>query len=123
MYNPNGTKPCIGYLNIESMTDETIKIKRKGVEGDNIIVSNVCHKLEGAYIITSFQMSNDIIRLRVCGSRTAKNCARAFKYYSLLEVTSPAQYLLQVEEKKSKSRLKGHSPQKITDDQNYYQLC
>ena len=56
MYNPNGTKPCIGYLNIESMTDETIEIKRKGVEGDNIIVSDVCHKFEGAYIITSLRV-------------------------------------------------------------------
>ena len=128
-YNPNGTKPRIGYLKIVTMTDEVIVIERKGYVGENIVTSDVKHKLQGAYVITSFQMSNDVIRLRVCGSKNAADFVKAFEYYSLWEITSSAKRLLQKEAKQMKRNQsgRGFSSKKIlkTDsiDSGYLQMC
>ncbi len=124
LWNPNVSKPRIGKLKIETMKGEIIEVNRKGV-GENIVNSDVNHTLEGAYIITSFQMSNDIIRLRVCGSKRAKDFLSAFDYYSLWEIASPAEKLLHEEAKRQKAMLPkdGKSFRTRTIEKGYVQMC
>jgi len=129
LYNVNGSKPRIGRLKIETMNNEVIEIKRKGVSAEGIITSDVNHTLEGAYIITSFQMSNDIIRLRVCGSKKATDFLAAFEYYSLWGIASPARKLLLKEAKQQRAMLKGHPCRNrsievtASEEEGYIQLC
>jgi len=103
LYNPKTSKPRIGYLRLETMTGDVIEIIRKGV-AENIVTSDVRHTLEGAYIITTIQMSNDIIRLRVCGSKRPEDFLDAFDYYSLWEVTPLAKKLLEKEAKRPRQK-------------------
>jgi hypothetical protein len=101
MYNPKTSKPRIGYLKIETMSNKIIEIDRKGA-CENFVTSDFRHCLEGAYIITQFQMSNDIIKLRVCGSKTAKSFIDAFEYYSLWGIASSALKMLKKEQRKER---------------------
>ena len=87
-------KPRIGYLRLEMINGEVIEINMKGVN-KSFALKEVYHKLEGVFIITSFQMSSTILKLRVCGSRTAEDFLTAFDYYSLWEITSAAERLLE----------------------------
>ena len=96
VYNPNTSKPRIGYLKIETMTNAIIEINGKGID-ENIVNSDVRHRLEGAFIITQFQMSNHIIKLRVCGSKDAQSFMDAFDYYSLWPISSSGMKLLNKE--------------------------
>lgn len=101
MYNPKTSKPRIGYLKIETMSNKIIEIDRKGA-CENFVTGDFRHCLEGAYIITQFQMSNDIIKLRVCGSKTAKSFIDAFEYYSLWGIASSALKMLKKEQRKER---------------------
>ena len=124
MYNPKTSKPRIGYLRIETMNNKIIEIDRKGV-CENFVTSDVRHCLEGAYIITQFQMSNDIIKLRLCGSKTANAFMDAFEYYSLWGITSSAQKMLQKEQKKGRraASLLDKSAGKETFDEKVMREC
>ncbi len=85
----NTSLPRIGYLKIEKLNGETVEIYQKGLNED-IQISDVKNVLSGVFIITSFQMSDAILRLRVCGSPTARNFLDAFEYYSLWGLNSNA---------------------------------
>ena len=50
--------------------------------------------VEGVYIITVFQMSESVILLRLCGSKSVDDFQRAFEHYSLWEVDKSADKLL-----------------------------
>lgn len=95
-------KPRIGYLRLEMINGEVIEINMKGVD-KSLTLKDVYHKLEGVFIITSFQMSSSILKLRVCGSRTAEDFLTAFDYYSLWEITPPAERLLEEYQKHLKT--------------------
>ncbi len=105
----HSSTPRIGYLKIEKLfsSHENIEIHRKGPVDDDCYVSDVKHVLEGVFIITTFQMSDDIIRLRVCGSPSAKDFMAAFEYYSLWELGTNATNILQAEIAKEKSHKLG----------------
>mmetsp|Transcript_8256 Transcript_8256/g.15555 ORF Transcript_8256/g.15555 Transcript_8256/m.15555 type:complete len:594 (-) Transcript_8256:103-1884(-) len=103
IYN-NTTKPRIGYLKIDLLADRTSVIIERP-EGDNIKLGEV-HSLEGVYIITTFQMGNDILSLRVCGSKKASDFRKAFKYYTLWSLTKDAKEAL---DKASKAEVVGKS--------------
>ncbi len=130
----NCSTPRIGYLKIKLLggNRETIVIKRRSLVNDNMHVSDVKHKLEGGvYIITSFQMSNDIIRLRVCGSPNANDFLNAMEYYSLWELSENAKTILLREARKvngGKSKISGKLDAKKLkdldefDDDKYYSL-
>ena len=92
--HPMSTKPRVGYLKLEKMNGEVIEIKEKGTDNESVGVSDVRYALTGAFIITTFQMSNAIIRLRVCGSYKAADFLSAFEYYSLWNVSEKAKALL-----------------------------
>jgi hypothetical protein len=129
LFNVHGSKPRIGRLRIETIKGEIIEIQRKGYEGDTIINSDANHTLEGAFIITSFHMCNDIIRLRVCGSKKAADFTAAFEYYNLWAITPSAKQLLEKEasrQKKAQRRglaKKGYVESKLSDEDDYVNLC
>ena len=76
----NTSSPRIGYLKIEMLgTNYVMEVKRP--EEERVKLGKE-HTLEGVLVITTFQMSNDVLRLRVCGSKTASDFAKAFEYYN-----------------------------------------
>lgn len=87
---PRATKPRVGCLILTKIDGEEVRITRNrdihGLVGINI----KRHSLEGLFIMTSFQMSEDVLKLRVCGSRNVRNFLEAFDYYSLWDVTVEA---------------------------------
>ena len=89
--------PRIGYLKIEKFNDQgEVEIIGKGVN-EEIHVCDNKYVLEGVFIITSFQMSDFIFRLRVCGAPNARDFLNAFDYYSLWGLTSNAARTLERE--------------------------
>lgn len=89
----NSSKPRIGYLRLEMLNGRKVVIGLKTVN-KSITVRDVYHSMEGVFIITTFQMSGSILRLRVCGSYDALDFEKAFDYYSLWYVSSHARKLL-----------------------------
>lgn len=89
------SKPRIGYLKIVKYNGEELTIIRDNAGCDSIQVSDVRHVLKGLFIITSFEMSNDISRLRICGSPNAKHFLNALKYYSLWGLSDNAKKTLE----------------------------
>lgn len=101
----NTSKPRVGYLRLEMLAGYTVDYERPHEE--NIKLGEE-HSLEGVYLITCFQMSNDILRLRVCGSKTAEDFMKAFDYYALFPLSSSAKGLLSKHITKSnKGRMQG----------------
>jgi len=95
-YYPNSTLPRIGYLRIEMLyTGDVIEIEGKDSFNSNI--SLLCKEeyvLKGIFVITSFQMTSYVNRLRLCGSYNADNFIKAFDYYSLWDITPVAMQIL-----------------------------
>ena len=91
----NTTHPRIGFMEIVLLDDTKDPIVIKRPENDEVELDeeNV-EVLDGVYVITSFQMSNDVLRLRVCGSTEAVNFEKAFDYYSLWGMNKRAKKLL-----------------------------
>ncbi|CAB9518354.1 expressed unknown protein [Seminavis robusta] len=52
------------------------------------------YTITGVYIITSFSMSDDVTRLRICGSQSTESFMEAFRYYNLWPLESSAKELL-----------------------------
>lgn len=96
IYGPakNTSKPRVGYLKLEMVAGYTVEYERP--HEDSIDLGEA-HTLEGVYLITTFQMSNDILRLRVCGSQTAAAFKTALEYYTLWPLSSSAAKLLDKE--------------------------
>jgi len=100
----NSTKPRIGYLKIEMLgEDETIEVKRPADEAELISLGEP-NELEGVFVITTFQMSDDILRLRVCGSKKAVDFEKAFEYYTLWPLSSRAKKTLREAKKNEKAQ-------------------
>ena len=94
-YLPMTTKPRVGYLKLEKMNGEIVEIEQKGADNETSGVNHKRYSLEGgAFIITTFQMSNTIIKLRVCGSYVAEDFLKAFEYYSLWDISPGARSLI-----------------------------
>lgn len=89
----NSIKPRIGYLRLEMINGEVVEINMKTVN-KAVGVDDMTHELDGVFIITTFQMSSTILRLRVCGSYNAADFVKAFDYYSLWGITPYARRLL-----------------------------
>lgn len=87
---PSTTNPRVGYLRLTKVNGEVIKIVRKEDPFDIVGISDVSNELEGLYIITTFQMSEDVIKLRVCGSLSPLDFLKAFDSYSLWDIDSTA---------------------------------
>ena len=86
-------KPRIAYLRLEMMNGKVVEINMKTVDNE-VGVDDVYHELEGAYIITAFQMSSSVLRLRICGSKYSEDFLKAFEYYSLWDINCQARRLL-----------------------------
>jgi len=87
---PRTTKPRVGYLRLTKINGEVVEIKRKKDPYNVVGLSDVKNTLEGLFIITTFQMSEDIINLRVCGSYRPIDFLSAFESYSLWDINSGA---------------------------------
>lgn len=84
---PNTSQPRVGYLKLDLLNGETVEVKKDISVGVTIAneeievtdiekdvrISEIHHELEGVFIITNFQMSNHVLRLRLCGSRNARD--------------------------------------------------
>lgn len=95
--NPNTSQPRVGYLKIEMLNGQTVEVKRTFEEG-NVGLCSEEYSLKGVYMITMFQISTDILRLRVCGSRTAGDFEAAMNYYALWPMSSNAEKLLKIDQ-------------------------
>ena len=91
-------KPRIGYLRLELLNGEVVEINMKTVN-KSIGVEDKYYQLTGVFVITTFQMSSAILRLRLCGSYQAKDFLKAFEYYSLWNISSHAKKLLEKHQK------------------------
>jgi hypothetical protein len=87
-------KPRIGYLRFEMVNGEEIEFNTNTVNEDLGVDMHTFHSLKGVFIITTFQISSSILRLRMCGSYKAKDFISAFDYYSLWNITDSARSLL-----------------------------
>lgn len=88
----NTSSPRIGYLKIEMLgTNNVVEVKRP--EEERVKLGEE-HSLEGVLVITTFQMSNDVLRLRVCGSKKASDFQKAFEYYNLWPCSKAARRML-----------------------------
>jgi hypothetical protein len=82
--------PRIGHLRLQKLVDDSL-VEIVGKQKDD---SKPWFCLTGVYIISSFSMSDDILRLRITGSQNATDFLQAFQYYSLWPVSPSALELL-----------------------------
>jgi len=87
---PKSSLPRVGCLTLTKANGQKVSITRKRDPTGVIGISPLVNTLEGLFIMTTFQMSEDIIKLRVCGSADERNFMKAFDYYSLWHVTLEA---------------------------------
>mmetsp|Transcript_22784 Transcript_22784/g.26235 ORF Transcript_22784/g.26235 Transcript_22784/m.26235 type:complete len:674 (-) Transcript_22784:82-2103(-) len=87
---PHTTNRRVGRLQLTKINNEVVEIVRKDDPTGKVGINKHTHCLEGVFIITTFQMSEDIIKLRVCGSFNPQNFIEAFEYYSLWDITDNA---------------------------------
>lgn len=87
---PKTTKPRVAYLHLTKIDETVVEIERMPDPIGIVGISDVSHTLEGMFIITTFQMSEDIIKLRLCGSYDPQNFLKAFDCYSLWDVSREA---------------------------------
>jgi hypothetical protein len=77
-------------------SDETVKhapaLRKK--RNDALDELNETYRIDGVYMITSFEMSEAILRLRICGSKTATDFMSALDCYSLWDLDNSAERLL-----------------------------
>jgi len=95
-------KPRIGYLRLELLNGKVMEINMRG--DTEIGVEEKYHQLDGVFIITTFEMSSAILRLRLCGSYTASDFGKAIDYYSLWGLSFEAKKLLKDYERIQRSR-------------------
>ncbi|CAB9515482.1 expressed unknown protein [Seminavis robusta] len=82
-------QPRIGHLRLTKLINNTV-IDIVGWHKEVDTEKRPFFSVTGVFMITSFRMSDDILRLRVCGSQTAEQFRRAFDYYSLWPMDSSA---------------------------------
>mmetsp|Transcript_20925 Transcript_20925/g.31538 ORF Transcript_20925/g.31538 Transcript_20925/m.31538 type:complete len:767 (-) Transcript_20925:66-2366(-) len=82
----NSSRPRIGHLKLEKLVGANRNIEICGKQKAKDEKSKTWYSVKGVYIITSFSMSDDILRLRICGSHGENapvNFVRGFEYYNL----------------------------------------
>ena len=80
-------------------SDEAVKhapAQRKK-RNDALDEMNEIYRIDGVYMITSFEMSEAILRLRICGSKTATDFMSALDCYSLWDLDNSAERLLKMQ--------------------------
>jgi len=87
---PTTTTPRIGYLHLTKLDDTVVEIERKKDPAGVVGLAPYSHSIDGLFIITTFQMSEDILKLRMCGSYNPSDFVKAFECYSLWNITSEA---------------------------------
>jgi len=87
---PRTTKPRVAYLHLTKIDDTVVEIERKPDPLGIVGIHDISHSMEGMFIITTFQMSEDIIKLRICGSYDPQDFLKAFDCYSLWDVSQAA---------------------------------
>merc|ERR1712238_530163 len=75
---PKTTKPRVGYLRLTKINGQTVEIVRKKDPFGIVGISEESHSYEGLIIVTTFQMSEDVIKLRACGSHNPRDFLTAF---------------------------------------------
>ena len=113
----NTTHPRIGYMKIDLLDDTKDPIIIKRPDNDQVQLDEENVELDGVYVITSFQMSNDVLRLRVCGSKEAVNFEKAFDYYSLWGMNKRAKKLLKKAINSSKHKIFVRTSLRTSDNQ------
>lgn len=108
-FNPRTIKPRIGYLKLTKMDGETVEIKYKGVGSMKM---GERHTVDGVFVITNFVMSSTILQLRFCGSNSAHNFLKAFRYYTLWKIDSQAVSLLKKHDVNSSKKNQDQTRQK-----------
>jgi len=91
---PNTTKPRVGCLTLKKINGQDISIIRKQDPSGKVGIDSKINELEGLFVITTFQMSEDVIKLRLCGSYNPQHFLKAFEYYSLWDVTDEARQMI-----------------------------
>mmetsp|Transcript_31443 Transcript_31443/g.31700 ORF Transcript_31443/g.31700 Transcript_31443/m.31700 type:complete len:586 (-) Transcript_31443:111-1868(-) len=90
---PKTSRPRVAYLKIWKLNGEVLEVKQKDVAVEDLDW-DMHQSVEGVYIITVFQMSESVILLRLCGSKSVDDFERAFKHYSLWDFDKSADKLL-----------------------------
>mmetsp|Transcript_19406 Transcript_19406/g.47930 ORF Transcript_19406/g.47930 Transcript_19406/m.47930 type:complete len:295 (+) Transcript_19406:1516-2400(+) len=125
-YYPKTTNPRIGEVKLTMLK----KVDGKHVELaigetedwrlDGVKLDSDWHVLEGLFIVTNFQMSSDIRRLRLCGSEgsnSAEDFLDAFKYYALWNISPGARDIIRKmkdeEKRERRNRVKQETVEKI----------
>ncbi|CAB9503464.1 expressed unknown protein [Seminavis robusta] len=97
--------PRVGHLRLTKLNDpkkRPINIRGKNKEWDEDL--KPFHSVTGVFIITTFSMSDDVLRLRICGSTSIEGFVDAFDYYSLWPLDRSARDILMEKEI-------GHTPE------------
>lgn len=87
---PHTTNPRVGYLHLTKVDDSEVEIVRKKDPQGKVGIADYSHSIDGLFIITTFQMSEDVLKLRVCGSYNPPDFLKAFDCYSLWDVSADA---------------------------------
>jgi len=90
----NTSKPRLETLKLEKLVGD--EKEKKVVIGKEDVV-DFDGELEGLFIITQFQMSDQVIKLRVCGSKDITNFLPSFEYYSLWGMSVSARNIIRKE--------------------------
>eukprot|EP00551_Chaetoceros_affinis_P011522 CAMPEP_0203684868 /NCGR_PEP_ID=MMETSP0090-20130426/48255_1 /ASSEMBLY_ACC=CAM_ASM_001088 /TAXON_ID=426623 /ORGANISM="Chaetoceros affinis, Strain CCMP159" /LENGTH=620 /DNA_ID=CAMNT_0050554049 /DNA_START=75 /DNA_END=1937 /DNA_ORIENTATION=+ len=96
---PNTTKPRVAYLKLIKLDGEVVEIREITHKKKDARSETQPHVLKGVYVVTNFVMSNSILKLRLCGSKSAKDFIWAMEYYSLWSLTRNATMLLRTYKK------------------------
>jgi len=87
---PYSSDPRIGYLRLTKIDDEVVEIVRKEDPTGKIGISEHSNCIDGMFVITTFQMSEDVLKLRACGSYKTADFLKAFECYSLWDINTEA---------------------------------
>eukprot|EP00549_Striatella_unipunctata_P025602 CAMPEP_0118703656 /NCGR_PEP_ID=MMETSP0800-20121206/18704_1 /TAXON_ID=210618 ORGANISM="Striatella unipunctata, Strain CCMP2910" /NCGR_SAMPLE_ID=MMETSP0800 /ASSEMBLY_ACC=CAM_ASM_000638 /LENGTH=361 /DNA_ID=CAMNT_0006605265 /DNA_START=234 /DNA_END=1319 /DNA_ORIENTATION=- len=77
------------YNKIDDPSKEDKEKMRKNVDR-----LNQTYSIHGVFMITAFEMSEAVLKLRVCGSKTPQGFADAMDYYSMWDLDTSAARLL-----------------------------
>jgi len=91
---------------IMSLLDDCAHSDQKSII-EKIEECNPVYKVEGIYMITDFECTESITKLRICGSKTAENFTKAMETYSLWKLDGNTKKLLRQRALKGKTTTVG----------------
>jgi len=91
---------------IMSLLDDCAHSDQKSII-EKIEECNPVYKVEGIYMITDFECTESITKLRICGSKTAENFTKAMETYSLWKLDGNTKKLLRQSALKGKTTTVG----------------